>query len=277
MAGAKRALCVGINQFKNYPGAQLNGCVNDVASMQDMLVKYLGFPAENIQTLTDAQATKAKVMGALGKLVDAAVAGKVSHLVFSISSHGTQVPDLNDDEADNADETFCMHDLAEKNGEWDRDRVIVDDELRALFAKVPKTVLVECFFDTCHSGTGLKALDLIPTRKPRWLPPPTPIAIDNMTGRSAPGLRKRLDDAGIDHAILWAACKSSQTSADAKIGKAYAGAFTYYLTARIKTAKGQIKRSELLKQVRDDLKANRYTQVPELNSDRATKTRQLGT
>lgn len=276
MAGTKRALCVGINIFKNYPGAQLNGCVNDAANMHDTLVKQLGFAADDILVLTDAQATKAKVMGALGKLVDAAVAGKLSHLVFSLSSHGTQVPDLDDDEADHADEAFCMHDLAEKNGEWDRDRVIVDDELRVLFAKVPKTVRVECFFDTCHSGTGLKALDLMPTRKPRWLPPPTPIAIDNMTGRSAPGLRKRLDDSGIDHAILWAACRSSQTSADAKIGKVYAGAFTYYLTARIKAAKGQIKRSELLKQVREDLKTNRYTQVPELDADRAHKSALLG-
>ena len=277
MAGAKRALCVGINNFKNYPGAQLNGCVNDANSMHDMLVKHSGFAAEDIVVLTDAQATKAKVIGALSKLVDAAAAGKIQHLVFSLSSHGTQVPDLDDDEADNADEAFCMHDLAEKNGEWDRDRVLVDDELRVLFAKVPKTVLVECFFDTCHSGTGLKALDLIPTRKPRWLPPPTPIAIDNMAGRSAPGLRKRLDDAGLDHAILWAACKASQTSADARIGKIWAGAFTYYLTARLKAAKGQIKRSELLKLVREDLKTNRYTQVPEINSDRPHKTKLIGT
>ncbi|MCX9158189.1 caspase family protein [Niveibacterium sp. 24ML] len=276
MAGAKRALCVGINTFKNYPGAQLNGCLNDVASMQDMLIKQFGFAAEDIQTLTEAQATKAKVFSTLSKLVDAAVAGKVSHLVFSLSTHGTQVPDLDDDEADNADEAFCMHDLAEKNGEWDRDRLIIDDELRKLFQKVPKTVLIECFFDTCHSGTGLKAIDMLLTRKPRWLPPPTPIAIDNMTGRSAPGLQKRLDDAGVEHAILWAGCKANQTSADAKIGKAWAGAFTYYLTARVKAAKGQIKRSELLKLVRDDLKANRYTQIPQLNAERGQKAKAIG-
>jgi hypothetical protein len=276
MPGAKRALCVGINLFKNYPGATLQGCVNDANSMRDMLVKHFGFVESDVVVLTDAQATKTKIMSALSKLVDAASAGKASQIVFSLSSHGTQVPDHNDDEADHADEAFCPHDLAEKNGEWDPDRVITDDELHALFLKVPKHVPVECFLDTCHSGTGLKAIDFMPTRKVRWLPPPTPIAIDNMAGRVAPGLHKRLLDKGMEHAILWAGCKSSQTSADAQIGKTWHGAFTYYLTARVKAANGQVKRSELVRQIRDDLKVNRYTQVPQLEGGRSQKSGPLG-
>jgi len=276
MAGPKRALCVGINHFKNYPGAQLNGCVNDANNMKELLTKYLEFAADDVQLLTDAQATKAKIMGALTKLVDAAVAGKLTHLVFSLSTHGTQVPDLDDDEGDNADEAFCPHDLAEKNEDWDPDRIITDDELHALFLRVPKTVRVECFFDTCHSGTGLKAIDFMPSRKVRWLPPPTPIAIDNLGGRTAKGLAGRLDEKGVEHAILWAGCKASQTSADAKIGKAWYGAFTYYLHARMKAANGKIKRSELLKLIRDDLKLNRYTQVPQLDSSRTQKTGVIG-
>lgn len=276
MPGVKRALCVGINQFKNYPGAQLNGCVNDTVSMREILTRHWGFAAEDVLILTDAQATKAKIMSALGKLVDAAAAGKITHLVFSMSTHGTQVPDLNDDEADHADEAFCPHDLNEKDGQWDPDRVITDDELRTLFKRVPKGVLVECFFDTCHSGTGLKALDLMPSRKPRWLPPPSPIAIDDIAGRSAPGLATRLAEVGIDHAILWAGCKASQTSADARIGRTWHGAFTYYLAARLKAAGGRIKRSELLKLVREDLKAQRYTQVAQLDCGRTQRGKPIG-
>jgi len=29
MSSSRKALCVGINQFKNYPNAALQGCVND--------------------------------------------------------------------------------------------------------------------------------------------------------------------------------------------------------------------------------------------------------
>ncbi len=276
MPGNKRALCVGINQFRNYPGATLQGCVNDANAMHDLLVRYFGFSANDIIVLTDAQATKAKIIGALGKLIDAAAAGKASRIVFSFSSHGTQVPDHDDEEADHADEAFCPYDLAEKNGEWDPDRIITDDELHTLFLKVPKNVPVECFLDTCHSGTGLKALDLMPTRKVRWLPPPTPVAIDNMAGRVARGLKARLSERGMEHAILWAGCKASQTSADAQIGKGWHGAFTYYLTARIKAAGGQIKRSELIRQIRDDLKTNRYTQLPQLEGGRSQKAATIG-
>ena len=62
---AKRALCVGINQFAHLPMASwLNGCVNDANDMAAMLRKR-GFASRSVTVLTDAQATKANVMGAL--------------------------------------------------------------------------------------------------------------------------------------------------------------------------------------------------------------------
>ena len=108
----RRALCVGINLFKNYPGSTLHGCVNDAKQMVGILEKYLGFTAADIKVLADAQATKLAIMAELTAMVNGAKTGKYSYLVFSLSSHGTQVPDKNGDEADHYDEAFCPHDLA---------------------------------------------------------------------------------------------------------------------------------------------------------------------
>ncbi len=45
----RKALCVGINLFKNYPGSTLHGCVNDANQMVGILEKYLGFVAGDIR------------------------------------------------------------------------------------------------------------------------------------------------------------------------------------------------------------------------------------
>src|SRR5512136_139546 len=112
MASNKRALCVGINKFKNYPSATLQGCVNDANDMEAVLTKYMGFVGSDIVKLTDSSATKANIIKNLKEMVDGAVAGNYTSLIFSLSSHGTQVPDTSGDEPDRADEAFCPHDLA---------------------------------------------------------------------------------------------------------------------------------------------------------------------
>ncbi len=261
----KKALCVGINNFKNYPSASLNGCVNDANDMSSLLKDLLGFTDSDIVKLTDAQATKANIMKNLKSMVDGAKAGKLSCLVFSFSSHGTQVPDTSGDEPDRADEAFCPHDLAAKGNQWDTNYTIVDDELHDLFIQLPKNVLLEVYLDTCHSGTGLKAIDLMLGRKPRYLPPPSFEAFDKVDGMRSRGLYETMLEKGLVHHILWAGCRSDQTSADANIGGTYHGAFTYYFCKEMRAGK-KLTRSAVLKKVREDLKKERYTQIPQLES-----------
>src|SRR5512139_2876995 len=111
---SRKALCIGINNFKNYPGSALQGCINDANGMEALLKTYWGFTADDVVKLTDAQATKQNIMANLQTMVDGAKSGQYSYLVFSLSSHGTQVPDMNNDEPDHADEAFCSSDLAQK-------------------------------------------------------------------------------------------------------------------------------------------------------------------
>jgi len=270
MASKRKALCVGINHFKNYSSATLQGCVNDANAMSALLKKLLGFSSSDITVLTDAQATKANIMSNLKAMVADAKAGKYTYLVFSMSSHGTQVPDLSGDEPDRADEAFCPHDLAQKGDAWDPAHVIVDDELRDLFVQLPPNVLLEAYLDTCHSGTGLKAVDMLLDRRPRYLPPPSLAAFRKIEGRRQHGLSRGLLEKSVVHHILWAACRADQTSADAHIAGGWHGAFTYYFCKEMNACKNKLSRSKLLSKVRADLVAGSYDQVPQLECE-ATK------
>jgi metacaspase-1 len=257
---SRRALCVGINVFKHYPDSTLHGCVNDANQMVGVLKTYLGFTAADIKVLTDGQATKAAIMAELADMVNGAKTGKYSYLVFSMSSHGTQMPDKNADEPDHYDEAFCPTDLAEKNGQWDPKHVILDDELHDLFAQVPDNILVEVYLDTCHSGSGLRTMDLMPDRRPRYIAPPSMAACEKVMPLMARGLRRRVMEKAAKNVILWAACRANQTSADAYIGGTYHGAFTYYWVKEITAANNQISRKDLLKKVNDGLNGHlRYS------------------
>ena len=237
---ARYALCVGINEFKSLPRSSwLNGCVNDAKDISKTLRKF-GFPARNIQVLCDREATKKKVMAALTTMVGKAKEG--DHIVFTFSSHGTQVPNVSgNDEADALDEAFACYDLKQGGDDWDRKTVIVDDELRELFETVPQGVLLEVLLDTCHSGSGLKDLDdiqqaMLLGRRPRFVPPPTPRGLDR--ARSIRSAAPRV----VDHKplveltktrgsgtkpVLYAACRPDQTASDATFDNRANGAFTY--------------------------------------------------
>jgi metacaspase-1 len=269
----RRALCVGINNFENYPGAALQGCVNDAHAMSGLLQKLLGFQKDDITMLTDAQATKEGIMECLTSMVSDAKAGKCAYLVFSLSSHGTQVPDLNDDEEqDFADEAFCPYDLAQKGNQWDLDHIIVDDELRDLFQKLPEKVLLEVYLDTCHSGTGLRDIDMLfQQRRPRFLSPPSLEAFKQLEGKRPRSLHRAMMEKRIVHHILWSGCQANQTSADAYIDGSWHGAFTYYFCKEMYACNNRLSRKKVLAKVRADLVEGRYTQIPQLESQATSR------
>lgn len=265
MTGA--ALCVGINEFANLPTSNwLYGCVNDANDMASLLRSRYGFDDSNVTTLTDTQASKSAVLGALTDLVGRGRAGEIDHLVFTLSSHGTQVPDRNGDETDHADEAFAMADIkASHDGDsWDLDTVLVDDELHELLASLPTGVLAEFVLDTCHSGTGLRALDFLPGRRPRFLPPPTSDGVDAVESTDNVGLRDLIRGSTVaGSAVLFAACRADQTASDAHFDGRYNGAFTYYLVKAL-SAPGNQSRSALLTAVSKDLHTGRFPQRAQL-------------
>ena len=261
-----KALCVGINKFQYLPpNAFLNGCVNDAQDMSELLTTQLGFKKDDITILLDSKATKANIMKNLKEIVQGANKGNYNYVVFSCSSHGSFMTDKNNDEPDHVDEVFCPYDTKDdNNGSWDPDHVIIDDELRDLFSQLPSDVLLEAFLDTCHSGTGLRALDLLTNRKIRFIPPPSAIAINRGERIRGHGMREALLEKDMKNHILWSGCKSDQTSADAIIEGQWHGAFTYYLNKFTKTQNKGMTRKGLITKVRKDLKTENYTQIPQL-------------
>lgn len=269
----RRALLVGINKYK-IEGADLNGCVNDVTNLRDVLLKYFGFEITDIKVITDERATKKAIMEGLSWLCDGAKAG--DSLLFQFSGHGSQIVDKNGDEyKDNLDEILCPHDM-----NWDG-TYIVDDELNDIFSKLDPLVNLEVILDSCHSGTGTReslGLSLLPKEqslKIKYLKPPVDLecAIDE----DMP-LKKIFNQLRIkkpDNKVVFTACRDNQTSADAYIAGSFNGAFTYYFCKYLREAQGNITRYELLKRVRSSLKYHGFSQVPQLECAKNEKNKKL--
>ena len=246
----RNALCVGINQYQHFPTAALQGCVNDALDMASLLKDLLGFEDSDITLLTDQAATKAAILRELRRMVEGALAGRYDHLVFSFSGRGTQVPDLNLDEFDRADDAFCPYDLAPMGPGWDRDHLLVDDELHDLFVQLPPTVILEIFLDTSHGGAGLRAADLLLDRRPKYLPPPTVEGFRDLEFRLARPAHQKLLEKGLSHHILWTACKDTQTAAEAILGGTWHGAFTWHFCREARASGNHLPRAKVLAKVR---------------------------
>jgi hypothetical protein len=138
-----KALTIGLNAVdpKHYQGwsGELNACEADAQDMAE-IAKSKKFSAT--QLLTKA-ATRAKVQSEISKAAKALTKGDI--FMLSYSGHGGQLPDLNGDEPDAQDETWCLHD-----GE------LVDDELYSHLGKFAPDVRIVVFSDSCHSGTVVK-------------------------------------------------------------------------------------------------------------------------
>ena len=145
--GIPRALSlhIGLNEFDpahyGEPGT-LAGCENDARDMA-ALAKKEGFKPI-VPPLLTAKATAANVVNAIKKA--AATLGTGDTLFLTYAGHGAQIPDTNGDEMDQMDETWCLY-----------DRMLIDDELAALWASFRPGVRIIMLSDSCHSGSVSRA------------------------------------------------------------------------------------------------------------------------
>ena len=137
------ALTLGLNSVdpNHYGGwsGDLNACEADADDMA-AIAQSKGF---SVSKLLTRAATRAQVIDGIQKAAQDLKTGDI--FMLSYSGHGGQLPDLNNDEADGMDETWCLYD-----GE------LVDDELHALFGQFAQGVRILMFSDSCHSGTVAK-------------------------------------------------------------------------------------------------------------------------
>jgi len=138
-----QALTIGLNAVdpRHYQGwsGELNACEADAQDIAE-IAKSKKF---SVKKLLTKAATRAKVTSEILKTAKALTKGDIFMLTYS--GHGGQVPDLNNDEPDAQDETWCLYD-----GE------LVDDELYGHLGKFAQGVRIVVFSDSCHSGTVVK-------------------------------------------------------------------------------------------------------------------------
>lgn len=133
---------IGLNQVdpSQYNGwdGQLQACEADALDMRDIATAR-GFSPTLLLT---EEATAQAVTDALNNAAAELEAGDM--LLLSYSGHGGQVPDMHggDEGADAKDETWVLY-----------DRMLVDDELYALWAAFKRGVRILVLSDSCHSGT----------------------------------------------------------------------------------------------------------------------------
>jgi hypothetical protein len=282
-----KALLAGINAYKDAP---LRGCINDVMQMKDLLQRYHGFPDEGIRLLLDGAATFAAIRAGLEWLAqDGAESDAVR--VFHYFGHGAYVADENGDEPDGRDECLVPYDYRTAG-------MLIDDALKTLCDRFPRTGNLTLVMDSCHSGSVQKAADL--DIRYRFLPvsaeeqeridaAAAKFASDqldyvygklrelrgqNLTEEQekervrhlmAAFEKKRFGDIRVrDANILLAGCRADQQSADAHIAGDYQGAFTYFLADAIAQSNGQITYRQLVQQTGNKLGAGGFVQIPQL-------------
>ena len=141
----------------------LDGAVNDAEAIRQVLISRFGFRENDVHVLTNAQATRDGIVGAIRTwLIEAAAPGDVS--VFFYAGHGSRVKNSMSAEADKMDETLVPADA--NVGRPD----LRDKELARLFNDaLDKKVVLTALIDSCHSGSVARGVGR-PT-KFRVLPP----------------------------------------------------------------------------------------------------------
>lgn len=158
------SLHIGVNRVskQHYDGwdGELRAPEADAKSMQ-ALAKDVGF-AKAVRFLS-ARAKRDPIMD---KMLEFAKELNPGDLFFlSYSGHGGQVKDMNKEEFDRLDETWCLY-----------DGQLLDDEIFWCLSKFKPGVRIVAMIDCCHSGTSLKDIaekkvkDRYPRRKKKVVP-----------------------------------------------------------------------------------------------------------
>lgn len=124
--------------YDGWDGA-LGACEADAVSME-AICAAAGF---RTKVLLTAEATRDAFLAEARSMASNVVSGDT--VVISYSGHGGQLPDINRDEDDRLDETWCLYDAQ-----------LIDDELYMLWSEFPVGARIVVFSDSCHSGTVLR-------------------------------------------------------------------------------------------------------------------------
>lgn len=239
-----------------------------------------GFALQDIDTLTDAKATKTGMVKALDALIAKANSGDIVY--FHFSGHGQQIEDSPTDgildEADGYDEALIPYDA---KGKWDdvdyhgekhfRDDLL-GDKLNALRKKVGLNGSVVVVIDACHSGTATRSAgivrgDPIPCQRYGYKPN---VVID-LNKNPETGL---LDNMGKDMGslVVFSGSSPNQVNRETKDDKGNnVGSLSYAFAKSITNLPANANYQQLFQKIKAIIQADEPTQVPMLEGNAALK------
>lgn len=263
--GRRVALCIGIDDYPR-EDARLNGCVNDAKAWTRTLTG-LGF---DTRTLLNEQATREGIVSEVTSMLRATKPGDT--MVLQYAGHGTLLPDVDGDEDDAEDEAMCAFD-------FDDGHFVIDDDLRAMFAHVPKGVSLTCFFDCCHSGTITRVVQQKRRRvqgvrgaapKKRSLRATPAMAEAHRKFRKALGTQRAGDPLGDMAEVVFTACRSDQVAYESDGQGDFTRIALDIFEDGLPDESNDAFHQRILRGFGDDAR-----QQPQLNSSDAARTRRL--
>jgi hypothetical protein len=237
----KKAFLMGIN----YRGtdSELNGCINDVYNIKDLLLKHLNYKEEEVLVMTDDTELKPTYNNITGQLLELAKKSyneNLEELVISYSGHGSNISDKNGDEDDKRDE--CLVPL-----DYDKKGLITDDLLNNIFGSFNPKTNVFFILDACHSETMLDT-------KYRYVS-------GNKSVIENPKCRISCD------LLMLSGCQDHDYSSDAydiNDSNAYSGALTSAFLYVLKENNYNITCWKMLKDIRTFLRQRKFSQKPQI-------------
>jgi len=243
-AFADHALIVGVNEYpKLNAGSNLEGCVNDVHSIETLL-KAQGF---EVTSLLNENATKRTIFDTLAALKK--TSRKNERFVFYFAGHGTI--------ASSGASTLLPYDASEKNETADIGR---DELYRALLAVPAQSRTV--FLDSCFSGGLTRSLEGRKVKKTR--------SYHRVSAKRRDIAEDKTDSndhiAGGAEIVYFTASLANQTSGEDDFEAVRGGVFTHFLTSRLQKATATTLWSEVQKDVTGEVADYmEQTQTPRLS------------
>jgi len=247
---AKRAVCIGIEQFQGSAIPRLHGCVHDARSVAKLLGDRFGFT--EVKDLLNERATKENILRAIDWLAVHSAPGDVA--VVSLASYGSWYPDRSGQDADGLDEIFVVYD---HSGQW---TLLRDDELAQAFGRFPAATTLVCLLDTAHTGAATAG---------RFLAPPADVpAVAGSLSRRLPvksRLRhRRADD--LPNCVVMAACAEREVAAETSVSGGHAGVFTLALLEALGTLGPTATWAQVHAHMVKNLQARGFQQTPQLHA-----------
>jgi len=158
-AAGKHALLIGIEDYSNSNLRSLQGSINDVFLMKNVLRERFGFQKDDFIILQDEQATHTGIQNAFTKLISRIQYKDFVYIHYS--GHGSQAIDLNGDQVRSGiDQTWVSYASRANNSKHIDNYDVLDDEintwLAAIYAKTDHVIFVS---DSCHSATVARGED----------------------------------------------------------------------------------------------------------------------